>query len=293
MQTARTRHEPLPASVGRGLRALRLFHPFPSALNAVAAAVFALIATAGEVSIVDLVLLTLAMLLAQAAIGASNDHCDRDLDALTKPYKPIAQGLVRPQTALALAGLFALAAGAICATFGLASVAAGAVGLAAGIGYNVRLKRTLFSPLPFMIALPALPFWVWLSLGEFDPRLWWLVIFAPMAALAVHLSNTLPDLESDRAAGVRGLAHALGVERSLLVAWGSFGLALIAAPLVALTLDCNRIFLGAAEAAAAALLCAAIVLYRFLPAGVALQAGFGLISCATLILAAGWLAALD
>ena len=41
----------------------------------------------------------LVMLFAQSAIGVTNDICDRELDAATKPWKPIASGLVRAAVA--------------------------------------------------------------------------------------------------------------------------------------------------------------------------------------------------
>ncbi len=278
--------------LGRALRAARVIHPFPVALNVVATVALAGIASDGLPAGSSLTRLAGAMFCAQAAIGAANDYCDRELDARTKPFKPIARGLIEPRTALALAAGFSLAAGALAATFGPLSVAAGAIGLAAGLAYDVRLKRSIISPLPFMVALPALPVWVWVSLDRFTNDLWWLVPFAPLAGLAVHLSNTLPDLESDARAGVRGLAHTIGRGPSLALAWGSFGAALLLAFVLGLGLeyDWAPFLLGAG--AAAGLFLAAVAAYLVRPGEAALQLGFGLIGIATAALAAGWLAAI-
>ncbi len=277
--------------IRRLLAAARVIHPFPTMLNVVATAVLAVIANGAVPSASVLVRLATAMFCAQAAIGAANDYCDRDLDALTKPNKPIVRRLIDPAAALALAGMFAIAAGALAATFGPLSIAAGAAGLAAGLAYDVRLKRSVLSPLPFMVALPALPIWVWLSLHRFDAVLWWLVAFSPLAALAVHLSNTLPDLESDARAGVRGLAHTIGLVPSLVVAWGSFAAAIALAFALGAYLDYDwpLFLLGAVPSTA--LLATAIAAYVQQPNASRLQIGFGLIGIATACLAAGWLAA--
>ena len=291
MQAGVTLRQPRSLRLGRALRAARVIHPFPTALNVAATVVLAIIANDGVPSASVLVRLAAAMFCAQAAIGAANDYCDRDLDALTKPYKPIVRGLIEPSTALMFAAAFALAAGALAATFGPLSLAAGAAGLAAGLAYDVRLKRSVLSPLPFMVALPALPIWVWLSLDRFTGELWWLLPFAPLAALAVHLSNTLPDLESDARAGVRGLAHTIGLVPSLVLAWGSFAAAIALAAGLGAYLDYEwPVFLLGASAAAA-LLAVSMAAYAVRPSPASLQLGFGLTGIATAALASGWLAA--
>ena len=93
------------------------------ALHGAAPAALAGTADAGVPPAFDLARLTIAMFCVQAAIGASNDYCDRDLDALTKPFKPIVRGLVRPSTALWLAAALTLAAGMVTATRVAMSVA--------------------------------------------------------------------------------------------------------------------------------------------------------------------------
>ena len=282
----------IPPTALRYLRAARIIHPFPVALNVAATAALAGIAAGGVPPAFDLARLTVAMFCVQAAIGASNDYFDRELDAQTKPFKPIVRGLVRPRTALALAAVLMVAAGALTATMGALSVVAGAAGLMAGLAYNVRLKRNILSPLPFMVALPALPFWIWVSLGRFTSDLWWLLLFAPFIGLAVHLSNTAPDLEADRAAGLRGLAHVLGLQRTLVLAWGSFAVAIVIAVALGFRLeyDWPLFMLGAVPAAA--LLASAVATYAWQRSEDALQLGFGLIGIATAALAGGWLAAI-
>ena len=285
---AATRNRP---DVRRMLQSARIIHPFPLALNVAATAALAVIASDGLPPTSALLRLTGAMFCVQAAIGASNDYFDRDLDARTKPFKPIVRGLVAPRDALVLAGGFVLAAGALAATMGPLSFVVGAVGLGAGLAYNVRLKRSVLSAVPFMVALPALPFWVWVSLGRFTSDLWWLIPFAPLAGLAVHLTNTAPDLDADRRAGVRGLAHVIGIGPTLLLGWGSFAAAIGLAVALGLHLeyDWRAFLLGAIPASV--LLLVTVTAYLWRRSQPALQLGFGLIGMATASLAGGWLAA--
>ncbi|MGB2695219.1 MAG: UbiA family prenyltransferase [Dehalococcoidia bacterium] len=280
-----------PVEAPRLLRAARVIHPFPVALNVIATAGLAAIANEGLPEPAVLTRLCAAMFCVQAAIGALNDYCDRELDALTKPWKPIVAGAIEPRSALVVAACSALVAGALTATFGPLSFVVGAAGLAAGVAYDVRLKRSVLSALPFMVALAALPFWVWVSLDRFVDQLWWLLAFAPLVGLSVHLANTAPDLESDRVAGVRGLAHVIGLQATVIVCWTSFALVLVGATALGLHLryDWAQFLVGALPAAG--LLSLAIAAYYIRPGQAALQLGFGAIGVATASLAVGWLAA--
>jgi 4-hydroxybenzoate polyprenyltransferase len=145
------------AAVPRLLRTLRIIHPFPTLPNVAATGALAVVAARGAPPPGLLARLLLVMLLAQSAIGATNDYCDRDLDAATKPWKPIPAGLVRAATARACAVALAMAACALAATLGAGGFALAALGLSCGLAYDLWLKRTPFSAVPFMIAIPTLP----------------------------------------------------------------------------------------------------------------------------------------
>ena len=94
---------PRPRGLGRMLRAVRIIHPFPTLLNVAATAALAFIAARGVPGAWQLATTLLVMLCAQSAIGVTNDIFDRDLDAHTKPWKPIVAGLVSRRSAIALA----------------------------------------------------------------------------------------------------------------------------------------------------------------------------------------------
>ena len=183
---------------------LRLLHPFPSTMNAVATLVFAALTLGAPPGTRTAALLTGAIFASQAAIGSANDWADRDLDRAMKPGKPLAAGLVAPWCALTMLGA-ALVIAALCAAqFGLASLLLVAAGTGLGLAYNLWLKRTPASWLPYLLAIPLEPIWVWTALGRFTPRLLWLYPLGATLLLALHLANALADLSGDTAAGSAG-----------------------------------------------------------------------------------------
>ncbi len=275
----------------RLLRAARIIHPFPTLLNVAAVAGLALVATRGAPNAYVLVRMLIVMLCAQSAIGVANDYFDRDLDAATKPWKPIASGLVSPGTAARLAGALAVTTAALAATLGGASFALAMLGMACGLAYDARLKRSLFSAVPHVVAIPTLPLWVWVTLGKWDPVLWWLLPLGACIGFSLHLANTLPDLESDASNGVTGLAHTLGARPTMLLACLSFGasLALSAIPAVAVAYDA-RFYGPALVVGVTALVLSAFVFARRRDE-FTVRLGFGALSLASAVLAVGWLAA--
>lgn len=156
-------------------------------------------------------LVTAAVLTGQLSVGWCNDAYDarRDADA-GRRGKPAADGTVGARAVWAAAAV----ALALCVPLSLAcGILAGTVHLAAVTAawlYNLRLKATALSWLPYVAGFGALPAVVALSLpGGPWPR-WWTVAAGALLGFAAHLADTLPDIAADRAAGIRGLPHRLG-----------------------------------------------------------------------------------
>jgi 1,4-dihydroxy-2-naphthoate octaprenyltransferase len=57
------------------------------------------------------------------------------------------------------------------------------------------------------------------------PGPWWTAAVFAIVAVSAHLANALPDLESDRSAGIDGLAVRLGARRSTVLCWLLLGVA--------------------------------------------------------------------
>jgi geranylgeranylglycerol-phosphate geranylgeranyltransferase len=156
-----------------------------------------------------------SMTLLQLGIGTVNDVVDAPRDAGRKPGKPIPAGLVGRQAA----GLLALAAffggGALAASVSLALGALAVVVIAIGLSYDLRLKGTVWSWLPFAIGIPILPVYGWLgAAGTLPPAFAVLVPVAMVAGAALAIGNALVDVERDEAAGVTSIAAGLGVNRA-------------------------------------------------------------------------------
>lgn len=171
----------------------------------------------------------LAMTLLQLGIGAVNDVVDASRDAGHKPGKPIPAGLVTPAAATRLA-IVCFAGG-----LGLAwSVSLGLGGLAVlaaviGLGYDLRLKGTAWSWLPFAVGIPLLPVFGWLAAtGGLPPSSAILVPVAAAAGAALAIGNALVDVERDRAAGSSSIALALGPDRAGRAGAGLLGLVWVA-----------------------------------------------------------------
>ena len=190
-ERARTRYPvPRPAMPGP----LGLLHPFPSALNALAAATFTLLAggsaaTAGGAA--------LAMALLQTSIGSVNDLCDLERDRLGHPEKPLPSGRVGRRAATG----YAIAAGgsglALSAALGPLAAVVATAGFAAW--------------LPYAIGLPLVPAFGWAVARQQLPAGFpALIALGSLAGAGLAIANGLADLDADAATGGGGLALQLG-----------------------------------------------------------------------------------
>jgi 4-hydroxybenzoate polyprenyltransferase len=265
-------------------------HPFPVAMNAVASVAFALLAAHGRPGGRALLLIAAAIIGSQATVGVVNDLRDRDLDAIAKPHKPLVAGRATVRGAASVGGvmlLLALVAGAAIGRLSLLFVIAMT---AAGLVYDLWLKRTALSFLPYIFGLPLLPIWAWISVRDAPPRLWLTYPLGVLVGFGLHLANALPDAERDRAGGIRGIVQVVGVRTALLLCFGSFALTiLIVAALTAGNRDGAVIVL---IGGAAVLLLGAAASAVLRPTTSTLQRNWGLLIGCAIAIAAAWLRAL-
>jgi 4-hydroxybenzoate polyprenyltransferase len=201
------------------VRALALScHPLPSlAVTLLAAGLAALVG----LPLGRAILLTAAVFTGQLSIGWSNDYLDAERDAMVdRSDKPVAAGSVTRR----LAGIAALVALILTITLSVAlGWPGGAVALVTvlcGWLYNLGLKATTLSWLPYAIAFGLLPAIATLSAS---PPRWpatWAVTAGALLGVVAHLANVLPDLSEDAATGIRGLPHRLGPKRTALAGAG-------------------------------------------------------------------------
>jgi heme o synthase len=186
-------------------------HPEPTA--AVTAVATALAVSVGR-GPAGTVAVAAAVLAGQLSVGWMNDYLDRDRDArIGRADKPIvigglAAGTVRTATAVAGVAMAPLSL--------LSGLVAGSLHIAAVLSawaYNLRLKATAFSVLPYAVSFGLLPAFVTAGLPG-HPVLGWLVAAGALLGSGAHFANVLPDLDDDLRTGVRGLPHRIGAAAS-------------------------------------------------------------------------------
>jgi 4-hydroxybenzoate polyprenyltransferase len=202
-----------------------------------------------------LVLLGVAVLSGQLTIGWTNDWADAGRDTLAgRVDKPVAAG----ELTRGAVGAAALLAAAACVVLSLAlGPAPGVVHLlavASGLAYDLLLKSTLLSPLPYAVSFGLLPAVATLAAPEPGWPPLPVVVAAALLGVAAHLANTLADTEDDARTGVRGLPQRLGPRRSAVAA------GVVVAGAAAVLLPSALAGDGVRGAVATALLCAGVVI---------------------------------
>jgi protoheme IX farnesyltransferase len=187
-------------------------HPEPAA--AVTAVSAALAVSSGR-SAWGVVAVASAVAAGQLSVGWCNDYVDRDRDACAgRRDKPVGRGDLAPAVA-ARAAFVALAAVPLLSLLsGWRAAIVHCVAVALAWAYDLGLKSSKFSVVPYAIAFGLLPVFIVLGLPGSPSPPWWAPVAGALLGAGAHFTNTLPDLADDLATGVRGLPHRLGDARS-------------------------------------------------------------------------------
>ena len=197
------------ASAGTVGRALALScHPLPTvAVTAMSAGLAALAGLSPGRS----VLLVAAVFTGQLSIGWSNDAIDAARDRATaRTDKPVARGAVSPRVVGVAAAVALVATTVLSLNLGWQPGLAALTVVACGWIYNLGLKATAFSFVPYAIAFGTLPAVATLALPDPTWPAPWAMIAGALFGVSAHLANVLPDLDDDVDTGVRGLPHRIG-----------------------------------------------------------------------------------
>ncbi len=170
------------------------------------------------------VLVALAVLAGQLSVGWSNDYLDHQRDrAARRTDKPVAAGELSP-TFVRDAAVIALV---LCIPLSLLSGWRAGVAHLVAVGsawaYNLGLKSTVVSVLPYAGAFALLPSFVTLGLPGHPWPPWWATSAGALLGAGAHFTNTVPDLATDAETGVRGLPHRLGPRLSVLLSGALLG----------------------------------------------------------------------
>jgi len=156
---------------------------------------------------------------------AANDWCDRHVDAINEPDRPIPSGAIPGRwglwIALAMSGL-ALLLGSTLGPWGFGATVFGVLAAWAYSAEPVRLKRSgVWGPGLVGLCYEGLPWFTGAAVLAAGAPAWPVVIVAALYALGAHGIMTLNDfkaLEGDRQTGVNSLPVTLGPERAARVA---------------------------------------------------------------------------
>jgi heme o synthase len=195
---------------------VRACHPGPTFV--VTSAVTVLAASLGRTG-VGVVAVAIAVLLGQLSVGWSNDAIDADLDmAAGRNDKPIVAGLVATRTVQ----LLALAAAFLCIP--MSFVAAGRIGGSAHVVavasawlYNLWLKKTVASPLPYVVSFALVAPFITYGLEPSKPPALWFIATLACLGLAAGMANGIPDIDSDRSVRIGGLVARMGARSAAVV----------------------------------------------------------------------------
>lgn len=198
---------------------------------------------------------------------AANDWCDRHVDAINEPDRPIPSGRIPGRwglwIALAMTAL-SLWVGYQLGPWGFGATIFGVLGAWAYSAEPVRLKRSgWWGPGLVALCYEGLPWFTGAAVLAAGAPSWQIVLIAALYAAGAHGIMTLNDfkaLAGDRATGVRSLPATLGPERAarvaclamiapqiaviaLLTAWGASLHAAAIALLVVLQIAAMRVLL--------------------------------------------------
>lgn len=164
-------------------------------------------------------LVAAAVFTGQLTVGWSNDLVDRRRDsAVGRADKPLATGELDVRLTRLACGAAVLATVVLSLACGWVAglVHLGCVGVA--WAYNLGLKSTVLSWLPYAVAFGGLTVFVSLTGPHGALPAAWVPVVAAMLGVGAHLVNALPDLADDVATGVRGLPHRLGATGATVAA---------------------------------------------------------------------------
>mgnify|MGYP000265019334 CR=1 FL=1 len=167
----------------------------------------------------DSLFIALAILLGQFFVGWSNDLIDFPRDtAASRVKKPLVAGTITEAALRISIGIALLSAliVSLISPLGVNGTAIHFLGLLSATAYNLKLKSTLLSVVPYIVSFGALPWAIYVAAGTKPPM--WMVLGFILISSAFHFLNVLKDLESDIAQGVLGLPQVLGRKKSIVIA---------------------------------------------------------------------------
>lgn len=157
--------------------------------------------------------------LGQLIIGWSNDLYDYEDDLKhNRTNKPLVAGTITPENLRRTTFIF-IPIAVIANLIGPLGLKGGSVyllGVGCGIAYNFYFKFSPLSPLPYAIALAALPASVYYAVDRTPPL--WVLAGGSLLGVGFHFLNVLKDIEKDQSSSIKGLPQIVGKRASAAIA---------------------------------------------------------------------------
>lgn len=195
------------------------------------------IVSAGHVAVWRTVLAALVTMCGWEAGLYAGDYYDREIDARSKPFRPVPSGRVSPREAfMTMVGLIAL--GYLAAVLlGLGNLAVAVVTTVLGIAYSKTFKtRALLGNCDRgVLGACAVFFGVFAGGNPWQAPVILLALVAFFHDAATNLVGAIRDVDGDRVGGCRtvpvvyGLGRAVGIACGLAVCWVAVASALVLA----------------------------------------------------------------
>jgi 4-hydroxybenzoate polyprenyltransferase len=224
------------------------------------------------------------MLPVQLCIGVINDVVDLPADAVAKPHKPLVRGVISRSTATWVGAALGVIGLASAATINPATLGFDALALGAGLAYDLGMRRTPLSWVPWWAGMAVLPLEGYASVGSIPSRLLVLIPLSALIAIGLHFANALPDIDGDRRAGRNSLPVLAGTRFSQWAGPASVAAAGVLAVLFAGVLGQAGVVLSVGVAVLAVGVVAVMVIRSARP--------FPILALATAVFAVAWLASL-
>lgn len=157
-------------------------------------------------------LVAAAVFTGQLSIGWSNDARDAERDRrAARTEKPTVRGEITAAELWTCAGL-ALATSVVMSLVagGLVGGTAHVVSVLSAWTYNLALKTTVLSWLPYAVSFGLVPVFVTYGLTPAVAPATWIVMTCALMGVGAHLANALPDVDSDTLVAAGGLVAAIG-----------------------------------------------------------------------------------
>jgi|TARA_B110000503_G_scaffold71036_1_gene110331 4-hydroxybenzoate polyprenyltransferase len=172
-----------------------------------------------QFSVIRAMQVALAIFAGQLVVGWSNEVIDYPLDrSANRIKKPLVSGEISINLLEKLIPL-ALVSATLLSYFGplgLLGTFLHLLGILSATLYNLKLKSTLLSPIPYLISFSGLPWAIYIAAGTTPPP--WLYIALALFSTSFHFLNVLKDLQGDLDQKVLGLPQRLGKNGSIFVA---------------------------------------------------------------------------